>query len=96
MLKAYEIMLILSPDMSAKDEEAIITRVKKSLSIGQGVNVTQLGMKTLSYPIGKNTQGKYVLCTFSGKGSDILTIKNNLKHQQQILRYLIVKHTRKE
>ena len=96
MVIFYEIMLILSPGASAKDEDAIMIRVKKSLSNGQTVNVTQLGMKTLSYPIQKNTQGKYVLCSFSGKGSDIVTIKNNLKHQQQILRYLIVKLARKE
>ena len=96
MVNAYEIMLIISPNASALDEDAIMTRVKKSLSNGQTVNVSRLGMKTLSYPIHKNTQGKYILCSFAGNGSDIMTIKNNLKHQQQILRYLIVKLAQKE
>ena len=96
MVNAYELMMIISPGASVKDEESIITRVKKSISNSQTIKVTLLGTKTLSYPIQKNTLGKYVLYSFSTVGSDIMAIKNNLKHQQHILRYLIVKLAQKE
>jgi len=90
---AYEMMVILAPQVSDKEENVIVEKIKKSLSSPKSLASVSLGIKAFAYPIQKNIQGKYLTLTFEAQGSDLKTIRDNFKHATKILRYLIIKKT---
>ena len=89
----YEIVYILNPVLSEKQIEDVTKKIKTLLASRKGkvVNHENWGLKSLSYPIGNKNSGFYNLIEFTVEGSIISDFEVELRRDESIMRYLIVK-----
>ena len=89
----YEIVYILNPVLSEKQIEDVTKKIKKLLTSEKGkvVNHENWGLKSLSYPIGNKNSGFYNLIEFTAEGNIISDFEVELRRDESIMRYLIVK-----
>ena len=82
-------------DTSATDEN--ITRLNENLQQiikDQGGTVTKvenMGRRQLAYPIGRKTDGFYVLFEVEGSGREIAELERRMRVNDQVLRYITVR-----
>ena len=89
----YEIVYILNPVLSEKQIEDVTNKIKSLLTSKKGkvVNHENWGLKSLSYPIGNKNSGFYNLIEFTAEGNIISDFEVELRRDESIMRYLIVK-----
>lgn len=90
-MRYYEIVFMIHPDKSEKSNK-IISEYKKLISDLSG-NITRLedwGRRQLSYQIKKLSKAHYILINIELPSKNINKIKNNLKLNNSIIRYIII------
>jgi small subunit ribosomal protein S6 len=90
-MRNYEAMFIFHPELTdEKLEESIntVAKIIKDKTDGK-LNTENLGKKTMAYPIRKVNEGYYVNYVFDAPPAAISEIKGELKHSEEILRYVI-------
>ncbi|HUQ30570.1 MAG TPA: 30S ribosomal protein S6 [Pyrinomonadaceae bacterium] len=91
--RIYEVMFIVDP--KAADED--ITRLNETLLqiiTDQGGTVTKqenMGRRQLAYPIGRQTEGHYVLFEIDGSGREIAELERRMRVNDQVIRYITVR-----
>jgi small subunit ribosomal protein S6 len=86
-------MFIVDP--KAADED--ITRLNETLLqviTDQGGTVTKqenMGRRQLAYPIGRQTEGHYVLFEIDGSGREIAELERRMRVNDQVIRYITVR-----
>jgi small subunit ribosomal protein S6 len=86
-------MFIVDP--KAADDE--ITRLNETLLqviTDQGGTVTKqenMGRRQLAYPIGRQTEGYYVLFEIDGSGREIAELERRMRVNDQVIRYITVR-----
>ena len=91
--RTYEVMFIVDP--KAADEE--ITRLNENLLqviTDQGGSVTKhenMGRRQLAYPIGRQTDGHYILFEVDGSGREIAELERRMRVNDQVIRYITVR-----
>lgn len=91
--RTYEVMFIV--DTSASEED--ITRLNENLTqiiTDQGGTVTKqenMGRRHLAYPIGRRTEGHYVLFEVDGSGREIAELERRMRVNDQVIRYITVR-----
>lgn len=91
--RTYEVMFIV--DTSASEED--ITRLNENLQqiiTDQGGTVTKhenMGRRHLAYPIGRRTEGHYVLFEVDGSGREIAELERRMRVNDQVIRYITVR-----
>lgn len=90
-MRNYEAMFIFNPELSEeKLEESIIAVEKIIKDNAKGrLNTENLGKKTLAYPVKKSNEGYYVNYDFEAPPTAISKIKEELKHSEEILRFIV-------
>ncbi len=86
----YELMLV---SVIGKTD-ALLSRVEKFIKDAEGtdIKVDKLGKKQLAYPIKKQTEGDFTLLNFGVAGSNLKSIYDKLRlEQEDLLRYLLIK-----
>jgi small subunit ribosomal protein S6 len=86
----YELMLVSVIGKS----DALLSRVEKFIKDAEGtdIKVDKLGKKQLAYPIKKQTEGDFTLLNFGVAGSNLKSIYDKLRlEQEDLLRYLLIK-----
>ncbi|KPJ72885.1 hypothetical protein AMJ52_04765 [candidate division TA06 bacterium DG_78] len=88
----YEAMFIFRPDITEEKLDKEMKSIKRSIKThGKGdVQFTNLGKKTLAYPVHKYDEGVYVNYEFTAQPAGIAKIKKSFKHRENILRVLII------
>ena len=97
-MRDYEAMFIFHPELTDEKLEEQIRAVEKIIKDNaQGrLKLENLGKKTLAYPIKKLNEGYYVNYDFEAPPAAINKIKEELKHSEEILRFIVfVKDTKK-
>ena len=96
-MRHYELMVVLSPILSAEEVADSKDRIKVLID-QQGGTITredQWGMRRLAYPIRKAGQtfleGNYLLTHFATEGVLSRTLEGQLNLSEDVLRYLVVK-----
>lgn len=90
-MRDYEAMFIFHPELT--DEkltlsiQAVETIIKNTT--GGEPKIESLGKKTLAYKIKKMSEGFYVSYDFQAPPAAIVKINAELKHSDDILRYMI-------
>jgi small subunit ribosomal protein S6 len=87
-MRVYEMMLV-----TEKEEEQLLEKVKQLLE-REGVESVQMqswGRRELAYPIKKRKEGFYYLLSFDAAPSLIIRIREALKFEEGILRFMITK-----
>jgi small subunit ribosomal protein S6 len=92
-LRTYEVMFIVDTDVSEED----ITRLSESLQTvitDQGGTITKnedMGRRHLAYPIGRKTDGHYILFEVDGSGREIAELERRMRVNDQVIRYITVR-----
>lgn len=93
-MATYELMVILSGDMTQNEAEKHLETVKGYIAENGGSVTEELiwGKRELAYAIKKNNVGFYAIYHFTMEGRDGMhELKNELRLDQKVLRDLIMK-----
>lgn len=88
MQRVYELMLVLRPDFGVEEKQAR-DLIEKLIGDRKIKDLTIMGKKRLAYPIKKQTEGVYVVATFTGKAMDIGAFEKQIKLGTDVLRFLL-------
>ncbi|MBX3292446.1 MAG: 30S ribosomal protein S6 [Acidobacteria bacterium] len=91
--RTYEVMYIVDPETPAekigKLNDAVGKLIKKEG--GEVVNMDDMGLRNLAYPIQKKTEGHYVLFEITGSGQEIAELERRMRVNDMIMRYITVR-----
>jgi small subunit ribosomal protein S6 len=90
-MRDYEAMFIFHPELTDEKLEQSVQAVEKIIKKNTKgeLKTEHLGKKTLAYAIKKVHEGYYVNYDFQAPASAIDKINADLKHSEDILRYVI-------
>ena len=91
--RTYEVMFIV--DVKATDEDVTnLNTTLQQIITDQGGTVTKqenMGRRQLAYPIGRQTEGHYVLFEVDGSGREIAELERRMRVNDQVIRYITVR-----
>jgi len=89
----YELVFIVSPEVSEETLETIINGVNQFITAREGVlgEVERWGKKRMAYPVKHFLEGNYVLTRFKMNPARCKELEANLKISEDILRHLLIK-----
>jgi small subunit ribosomal protein S6 len=92
-MRDYELVLIVSPDLSSEKQKEQLEKVKKIITglKGEVKKTEEWGKKQLAYPIRKNEMGYYFLWKVQLPEKSLEELNQKLRIEERLLRYLIVK-----
>ena len=92
-LRDYEMVLIVSPEVTEEKFGATIDNISRFITEGGGVisGIEQWGKKRLAYPIRHFVEGNYVLARFKLEPPLGKELEANLRISEDILRHLLVR-----
>lgn len=73
--------------------ESLLSRVEKFLKEAEAldVKVNKIGKKQLAYPIKKQTEAEYFVLNFEAQGSNLKSVTDKLRlEQEDLLRYMVI------
>jgi small subunit ribosomal protein S6 len=90
-MRDYEAMFIFHPELTEEKLEQSVQAVEKIIkgNTKGELKTEHMGKKTLAYKIKKVNEGYYVNYDFQAPAVAIAKIKAELKHSEDILRYVI-------
>lgn len=90
MNKNYETVFILTPVLSEQQTKDAVEKYKGLITAqgGEILNLENMGLKQLAYPIQKKSNGFYVLIEFQAEPSFIKTLEIEYKRDERIIRFL--------
>lgn len=92
-MRKYETIFILDPSLGEERIEGEIKRISDFIE-GHGAKILRMdrwGMRRLSYPVAKKTQGYYVLILFEGENSVPKDLEGFYRLNESCLRFLTAK-----
>lgn len=92
-MRDYELVMVVSPDVSDDGLPATVERVQKFIQ-EQGGEVKQVnpwGRRKLAYPIKRYAEGHYVIAQFSLDPQAVRALEGNLELAEDVIRHLVVK-----
>ncbi|WP_147821084.1 30S ribosomal protein S6 [Salidesulfovibrio onnuriiensis] len=89
----YETLLLLSPELGEDGRKEIMEKLAGVISSESGeiVEVDEWGMRTLSYPVQKQTRGYYIRLVYSGPGPIVAELERNIRITDGIFKFMTVK-----
>ena len=91
--RIYEIVLIVETE-TPDDEYARLRENLQQIVTDQGGTVTKsedMGRRTLAYPIGRKTDGNYLLLEVEGTGREIAELERRMRVNDRVIRYITVR-----
>ncbi len=92
-MNSYYLTLVLKPDLVDSERKTVLDSLSKKLA-GEGGKVEKedlWGVKTLAYPIQKNTSGFYAHFEIQADPKNAKGIDKSLKVEEDVLRYLLIR-----
>ncbi len=93
MIRKYETIYIVKPDLAEDELKALTDKVQDVIS-GNGGELKRLedwGIRKLAYVIKKSPRGRYVYLRYDGVETLVAELERRLRLDDRILRYLTVK-----
>ena len=93
MMRNYEAMYVLRPDMDEEQVNAAIEKFSEIIAAngGEVTKVEQWGKRRLAYEVEKLREGYYVLCYFTGNTELPKELDRNFKISDRVIRFLVVR-----
>jgi small subunit ribosomal protein S6 len=88
-MRTYESIFIVHPEVVGDDQTAIIDKYKKVLT-DQGAEVLKVdnwGVKTLAYPVKKQTKGCFVLVIFEAEATVITEYERRMRIDDKVIKF---------
>lgn len=92
-MRDYELVFIISPQISDEDIENVTNRVSQ-LVANNGGEITEIkpwGRRRLAYPIDNFREGFYVATKLRLNPASASDLERSLKLTEEIIRYLLVR-----
>lgn len=92
-MNAYELMVIINPQVSDTEVNEIVEKSKKIVADEKAevLSEDRLGRKKFCHQVGKHRDGYYVYLKLKADSASIKVINRNLKLQQHVLRSMTLK-----
>jgi len=92
MLRNYECILILDPDVAEEQKEGIVQKIRNIIAGAQGEveKIEDWGRRELSYNIKRKTHGVYLWLALKMDPKIISELESDLKINETVLRHLIL------
>jgi len=91
-MNKYESVIILSANAAEETTVAFGEKMKELISAnGELTNVEEWGKKTLAYEIKKQTEGYYILFTFTANPEFIAEFERILRLDEVVLKHTVIK-----
>lgn len=93
-MRQYEVTFIVDPVLSSDEAKATVDTYTTLLKDGGStiVNIDELGLRQLAYPINKRNTGVYYCVEFQPKdGSIIDAMELSFRRDERVMRFLAVK-----
>ena len=92
---AYEILLMLDPDLPEERQEEIVKRARELVERANGkwIRHDVWGRRRLAYEIDHKAEGVYHLLTFDAEPEALAEVSRVLKITDGVMRHLAVKRT---
>jgi small subunit ribosomal protein S6 len=90
MQKNYETVFILTPVLSEHQAKDTVEKFSSLITAqgGEIVNLENMGLRQMAYPIQKKSNGYYVMIEFKSEPSFIKTLEVEYKRDERIIRFL--------
>jgi small subunit ribosomal protein S6 len=90
MHKNYETVFILTPVLSEQQAKDTVEKFSSLITAqgGEIVNLENMGLRQLAYPIQKKTNGYYVLIEFKSAPAFVKTLEVEFKRDERVMRFL--------
>lgn len=91
-MRTYESIFIVHPDVVGDDQTAIIDKYKTILT-DRGAEILKLdnwGVRTLAYPVKKQTRGCYVLVIFDAEPTVIAEFERRMRIDEKVIKFQTV------
>jgi len=91
---AYEILLMLDPELADERQDDLIARVRQLVDTSGGTwrSHDAWGRRRLAYEIAKKQEGVYHLLVFESSGETLNEITRVLKIDDAVMRHLATRH----
>lgn len=92
-MRVFEVLFIVAPNVEESDIETLVTQVSDVIT-NQGARIAKvdrMGRRRLAYPIGKFTEGHYVVLTVEGTGAEIAEVERRMRVNDAIIRYITIR-----
>ncbi len=92
MLRTYETLLLLSPELGVEGRGEVLETLKGVIQNqgGQPLEIDEWGMRDLAYPVKKQNRGYYVLITFGLEGPKVAELERIIRITDGIFKFVIV------
>jgi small subunit ribosomal protein S6 len=93
---AYELMLILDPEVDEARQEEVVHRVRDIILTGGGSwdAIDPWGRRKLAYPINKREEGDYWVIRFTSDAASLAEAERVLRITDEVLRHQSVHQAR--
>jgi len=83
----YETVFIARQDLAIDDIESLISKFSKIIKDSNGsISYEYWGLRTLSFPIKKNTRGHYVLLKIASSKDSVAELKRVMGYNEDVIR----------
>jgi len=91
-MRRYECVVIIDPDISADDRDAVKARIQEIITQngGEVLQVEDWGVKKLAYLIRKKAKGAYILFDYCGMGPVVAEVERFCRISDKCLKYMTV------
>lgn len=92
MIRPYETMIVLHPDLGEAGAKELIERFRSVLEAEKATirNLDEWGLRELAYTIQKQRKAYYVLLEYDAEASAVAELERQLKLSDRVLRFLTV------
>jgi len=93
MLNHYETLVLMSPEMGEENRKELIATLSGIIERdgGQVGLVDDWGIRTLAYPVRKQTRGHYVRFDFTAPGSAVAEFERNIRITDGLFKFVTVR-----
>ncbi|BDV41794.1 30S ribosomal protein S6 [Geotalea uraniireducens] len=93
MVRMYETIMIVQPDLGEEELKGLSTRVQDLIGSMNGElhRLEDWGVRKLAYPVQKSQRGRYYYLRFDGDAALIAELERRLRLNDKVLRYQSVK-----
>ena len=92
-MAGYELVYIVSPEVTDEDLPKLIDKVSQSVSKAGGnvVEVNTWGRKRMAYPIRRYAEGNYVFTRLELDPASIKALEANIRLSDEVIRHLMIR-----
>ncbi|WP_027179307.1 30S ribosomal protein S6 [Maridesulfovibrio bastinii] len=93
MLKKYETLLLLSPELASDNRTALVEGFTAIIERegGQINEVDDWGSRQLAYPVQKQSRGYYVRLDYVAPGATVAELERNIRIADGVFKFVTVK-----